>query len=297
LKGNAQARAYSALRLLLQEKHLYQSVEIETSDLRKEPNASERRPLDKQTLIDQQTLIDLAKPWRIFPKAGAPSGDGLLQVQMPGSLKLFCCKCQRGEAYNPVDAKDLSAGEEGFGQSRHFYQHFGLSYQCQMCKRTPESFLVRRDNLKLTLCGRAPMEYVEVPHVIPKERREDFSVALVAHQSGKTLCANFMLRTLIEQWVRGYTGKRERVDCLLEAYAANLSKEFRDTFPSLGSIYEELSQDIHDAKGSPELFESAKQRIIRHFDARRVFNLKAKAISESPPDPPGSVHAPAIDQG
>jgi adenylate kinase len=73
-----------------------------------------------------------------------------------------------------------------------------LSYQCQSCKGVPEVFLVRREHLKRTNAGRAPIEHVEVPKDIPKHVSRFFRGAIVAHQSGQTLAGIFLLQTLIE---------------------------------------------------------------------------------------------------
>jgi hypothetical protein len=59
------------------------------------------------------------------------------------------------------------------------------------------------------LSGRAPIEHVLVPNVIPKNAAGFFKDALIAYQSGQTLAALFLLRTLIEQWLKleGYEGE------------------------------------------------------------------------------------------
>jgi hypothetical protein len=53
----------------------------------------------------------------------------------------------------------------------------------------------------------------------------------------------------------------------------SLPKDFKAHFPSLRALYGDLSIDIHQAKGSPGLFERAKETIVEHFDARRLFRL------------------------
>jgi len=52
-----------------------------------------------------------------------------------------------------------------------------------------------------------------------------------------------------------------------------LSPDFKARFPSLSSLYGDLSDDLHRAIGSSDLFDSAKADIIKHFKARRLFNL------------------------
>lgn len=59
----------------------------------------------------------------------------------------------------------------------------------------------------------------------------------------------------------------------MDDYMATLSEDFRRRFPSMRSLYGELSVDIHSATGAPELFDKAREQIVHHFDARRLFGL------------------------
>jgi hypothetical protein len=149
-----------------------------------------------------------------------------------------------------------------------------LEYTCQSCKQTPEVFLVRRRGVKLTNEGRSPIEHVEVPAFIPKPVRRFFSGAVVAHQSGQTLAALFLLRTVIEQWARAATESvKVQADQVLDDYMLTLPEDFRARFPSLRALYGELSVDMHAATGSSGLFSRAVTEICEHFDARRLFKL------------------------
>jgi hypothetical protein len=129
--------------------------------------------------------------------------------------------------------------------------------------------------MKLILCGRAPIEEVEVPSVIPKKISKYFSDAIVAYQSGQTLAGNFLLRTIIEQWCRSKIQEPSlKADEIIDKYMESLPDNFNSQFKSMREIYGKLSDDIHKAIGSPGLFEEAKDAIIEHFEARRIFRLK-----------------------
>jgi hypothetical protein len=52
-----------------------------------------------------------------------------------------------------------------------------------------------------------------------------------------------------------------------------LPDDLKTRFPSMRTLYGELSVDIHSAIGSPELFEKARAQIVQHFDVRRMFGL------------------------
>jgi hypothetical protein len=59
----------------------------------------------------------------------------------------------------------------------------------------------------------------------------------------------------------------------MAAYAKTLPESLRDTMPSLGEWYDKVSEALHGAKEDAQLFETAKERIEKHFDIRRVHDL------------------------
>jgi hypothetical protein len=153
-------------------------------------------------------------------------------------------------------------------------QVFVFSFLCQSCKNIPEVLLVRREGFKLTNSGRSPIEHVDVPPDIPNSMKRFYRGAVVAHQSGQTLAGIFLLRTLIEQWARSKAPPGQLLaDAVLDAYMAPLPENFKSQFPSLRKLYEDLSVDIHIAKGDPTLYEETRAEIVRHFEARRIFRL------------------------
>lgn len=156
-----------------------------------------------------------------------------------------------------------------------------LPYQCQQCKAAPVSFLVRRTGLKITLCGREPLETIQVPEALPKAQRKYFGDAIVANNAGQTLAGLFLLRTFVEQFwlslslMSKSTDERISGEGLGEAYGNTLPLDFRSRFPSLGDVYGKLSVAMHNADANVDLFEHAAQAIIEHFDARRVYKLES----------------------
>lgn len=269
--------------LLLSTKHLYQSVTVDTveASLPRLNKSVARMAVGR---VHEAVQSKIQRPWLVRDPAGraplpavhpATRATTYLEFQPP-SVKLFCAVCDRDEPFNLVSAEDFLArsAEEAFTEATSGQQTFVVSYECQGCKGTPEVIVIRRQNLKLTLCGRAPMERVVSPAVMPKVVRPHFSGARVAHNSGQTLAGNFLLRTTIEQWARALPEAANlQADRALDLYMDSLPPDFKSRFKSLRELYGELSEDIHQATGSPELFESAASTIVEHFEARRLFKL------------------------
>jgi hypothetical protein len=149
-----------------------------------------------------------------------------------------------------------------------------LTYVCQSCHTPPQVFLLRREGEKITLCGRVPIEHVEVPRVIPKSIRSYVGDSQVAHNSGQTLAAVFLLRVATEQWARNATGLGSAyAGNVIDAYMESLPQDFSARFPSVRSLYRDLSTAVHKAETSASLFERTHAELVEHFDARRLFRL------------------------
>lgn len=266
------------LRQLLESKHLYQNIQIEYQDLVDafEGNAEFIKDITQkftQLVNDEWCLVDPAGRRMIFP---TNDSTRIIWFKAP-DVKLFCEICGRIEAFNVVSAED-------FLQRRRFdvsvnatndrtLQVFVISFQCQSCKPAPEVFLIRRRGMKLTISGRAPIEHVTVPSVLPKTLQRFYSGAVVAHQSGQTLAGLFLLRTLIEQWVRQPIDTELKADEVLDKYMLTLPNNFRQQFVSIRDLYGKISVDIHSATGCESLFDEASSKIVEHFEARRLFEL------------------------
>ena len=270
----------SALKELLETKHLYQSIVIPFNDNMLKAAVSQGF---KTELVETDIGKLYGGPWHVWQlseernpfTAHLPSG---LAFRVP-HVKIFCQKCDRREAFNYLLGLDILEPCKEYMLDipvdvQPTIQIFVLSFLCQSCKSIPEVFLVRREAHKLTLSGRSPIEHVEKPRFIPKTVARFFSGAIVAHQSGQTLAGVFLFRVLIEQWVLSQAKiKGLKVDQTLDEYMDGLPKDFKERFPSFRTLYEKLSADIHNAMGSAELFEEARLQIVEHFDARRLFKL------------------------
>lgn len=326
-----------ALRELLDQKHLYQTVTVPTlffdAHLERARNSARsaaqiRIPKNRQGGPPQPASVEqevrsaeamakmhvenvAAAYWLPHggdsPAAGLVPGDGSLAFDLP-TVQTFCDHCEQRWPFNPGSgaswgghrATDLRISAclprvqptlttggpdiakvivDAIVRRSDSRQLFVFPYQCQNCKGAPVTFLVRRTGLKLTLCGRDPLERIAVPNFIPKARRKYFSDAIIARHAGQTLAGIFLLRTFIEQfWVslklpRESERGRATGDELGEAYGRTLPEAFKSQFPSLSGIYARLSAAMHGADANDEVFDSCMDELTEHFDARRLYKL------------------------
>lgn len=256
-----------AMKTLIETKHLYQSVSVPPTD-----SYISIKPDKTQVTEDLPTITQVMNAG--WATEAVHPGASVVHLQVP-DIKVYCVRCGRIEAYNSVFVVEIFAkiGKLDF-KAAETEQAFLLAYQCQSCKRTPELFLIRRRGFKLTNEGRSPIEHVGVPAFIPASVQKFFGGAIVAHQSGQTLAGLFLLRTLLEQWARSSSGSaKEQADQVMDDYMVTLPDDLKKRFPSMRTLYGQLSVDIHSATGSAELFDRARAQIIQHFDVRRMFGL------------------------
>ena len=277
-----------ALKRLLCEKHLYQSVEVDLKPLLEvskrinivmsEPGYSRQQARPPGTLkeLGESDESCVKIPWIIDGCDLKGALSDMVPFALP-SINTFCSTCASRPPFNPLDEMSSCVLDPNDERS----QWYDLTYQCQQCKRTPVRFLVRREGLKLQLCGRDPIEAVPAPKVLPKAQSKFYSDAQIAHHAGQTLAAIFLLRTFIEQFWRSLP----EVQAVLKdkpkptgdeqgaAYQGTLPVDFKNRFPSLSDIYGKLSAAMHEADANTGLFEDSCQKVFEHFDARRVFKM------------------------
>lgn len=271
-------RVEAVFRELLETKHLYQSLQVDfsTTGVESIENASGNI---KFALAQEWSSLHQANWIAQDPKSPPDNIPLFHNISFrPPDIKTFCTVCDRIEAFNLESVENFLARWGAInvdlkGRSGHTVQVFVLSYTCQSCKSVPEVFLVRREGPRLIISGRTPLEHVDVPKAIPKGVARFYSGAIVAHQSGQTLAGNFLLRTLLEQFAKTKAAAPKTADDAIDQYTAMLPLDFNNRFPSFRDLYSVLSNDIHLAKGSPEVFEDMRAKIVKHFAARELFEL------------------------
>lgn len=293
----------TAFKTLLTEKHLYQQVEVAFNEMlevavemaRKIPthsrsNMRQSAPPTLATLLDQGTQLHLKCGQEMVTYSWEPTIDGnsaaeilafsinpsprRIQFVLP-TVTTFCSGCGGLWPFNPSPAGSnyLVLKEE--------HARYHLEYRCQQCKGIPMHFVVRREGKRLRLVGRDPIEKVPTPKVLPKGTDKYFSDSQIAHHAGQTLAGIFLLRVFVEQFLHSVPAVKELLlkdarapgDRIAETYQDTLPDAFKERFPSLRSIYANLSEAMHAANADAELYERNCREIVKHFEARSLFEL------------------------
>jgi hypothetical protein len=296
---NAFCNAISiATRNLLERKYLYQSIEVSLTDVEN----LIRRALDEQSRADsspgftnrslaatyKRTLDDSIQLWKNsfwkfeFEETASPQyppephKSESIQVSLP-TIKTSCANCDAIlPAHNPGYRHfPLTLPPDSFRSGQSVIQIFHFPYECQSCRIEPVIYLVRRQGMKLTLCGRSQLQPIPIPKFITDDLHKYYRSAVIANRTGFTLAGILYLRVLIEQHMRKVTEIKGRYDLseLGESYGKTLPEDFRSRFPSLKKSCDDLSASIHAADDNVELFDKTLNDVERHFDALRLFEL------------------------
>lgn len=281
-----------AFKILLSEKHLYQSITVDLTPVKMAENAAiealesevpspMRRGLsvNPKAFVEEQKAKVLSGLWfaqQITPTTLNLAADSIfIHFELP-VINTFCNQCKERWPFQPVSGGSYVI--QGNGEDEFFY----LGYKCcQPCKSEPIRFLVRREKLKLQLAGRYPMEVLPTPKVLPKSASKYYGDAMIAHHAGQTLAGLFLLRVFIEQFWRKVPEVQKLVaensratgDEQGKAYQATLPPALNSEFPSLKDVYGKLSEAIHSASADASLFDGSCAQIEEHFDARRLFKI------------------------
>lgn len=282
------------IKLLLEEKHLYQKVKIDSVEqIRVE--ALRRAPKEAQEWVNDTLTSRLAHQLDVsiggYPtRVNMEGGPKLYLCLKFPIVRLFCHNCKRKEAFGPAWYQDATnemlklRRDEKIGRNYDIsnVRVYFIAYQCQYCKGAPEGFLVRKTGWTFSLDGRSPMEHIELPKYIPDKESGLFRDAMIAYHAGKWLAAVFYLRCFIEQFARRQIGAvanaRKTGDDIMDAYAQLLPEDKRSHLTSLKHWYDRLSEPMHTAdEGAAEkLFDEARQEIEHHFELRQAFRILEK---------------------
>ncbi len=145
------------LKLLLEERHLYQNVvSVDFSEILSEVSKSVVLTTHVQALY---TFAKKLSEERIAPaeqdSSTVPNGSGAkpaLRLELIlQNVKLYCSTCKTRETFSPTWYKDATDGIMERHSRDHrialpppLFQMFVLAYQCETCKSAPVTFLIER---------------------------------------------------------------------------------------------------------------------------------------------------------
>ncbi len=285
---------------LLEQKHLYQSVRVDSESLHKliprettqmvnQSNNYGREAYFKKSLTEGLIKCETAtwefntvKPDFSNTLQGLLTKTETFYIPIPlPTIKVTCIQC---DSVLPPH----NHGYIGLSEQRHSHvfqiksepvQVFEASYQCQSCKGEPVIFLIHRKGLKLTLVGRSQMAAIDVFKFIPKEILKLFRNSVVAQRTGFILAAALYLRCAIENYMRSTIAAKERLtgDALADLYAKSLPKDFSDNFPSLKKAYSDLSLVLHaglETEAEFKTYSEVKDAVEGHFEGLDIFSRR-----------------------
>jgi hypothetical protein len=208
---------------------------------------------------------------------GAPLREMHLTFVLP-TIETWCSTCRSRELHDSIPHLELSpyhlnpeAIEEPLG-----VQTFLFNYQCHKCKSPPVTFMVRREHLKLQLCGRSKPYFPVVPREIPKSLRLIYSASVAAAACGDLAAGFYHLRTLLEHHMKAacVIPTQEQID------GADLCQRYNKVVDpivaeraALTKLFTDCCVSLHSRTGSHDDFKAALQLIEGHF--KLVGNLKA----------------------
>lgn len=297
----------NAWKVLLEEKNLYQSITVDTESIKvklvelfKEVRLQRSGRISavvKGSEIHDDTEERMASyflnfthsQWVLAPEYGTQpkmrfsvtaSTDEPLVCRLP-TIHINCKHCTSVLPPHNSGFPGIGGVVSSYDFGNHgkgVVQVFSVPYLCQSCKKEPIVFQVRREGIKLTLVGRSNLYVPTISKAIPSEESEYLRGALIASTTGNLLPALFMLRVFVEQYMRRVakvTG-RIRGEDLADEYARYLPDGFPSSLRSLKNIYEAVSECLHGANPSRDIFDKCVKDVETHFDQLKILPLKTE---------------------
>jgi hypothetical protein len=259
---------YDALRALMEESYLYRSHRIDIAEILAQ--ADKQWPREKLQDEFEHRPWNPGKPWAADP-IGTASRGMLLPFVVP-TVKTWCFACKEITVHGSVSLPGPYplAGEidEPLG-----IQNFLFNLMCQECKSPPTMSMVRRELLKVQLCGRSHPFLPQPPPEIPKCVHDIFRDAVGAAACGDVFGALYHLRTLMEHHMKTelampITSKLDG-DELCSRYNEKVDQVLRDRC-SLKSAFDACSSNLHNRSGSLADYEKIVETVCAHFQLKQT---------------------------
>jgi hypothetical protein len=244
------AAVETAVRELLETKHLYQSVRISLEPIRAAISASKAtfvesgRPgpfsrgsfgltageIERHHVRHKQELGKILNcltrnDWKLVTEdlrdiplrsnhPDSPNGEPICFLP---TICRGCCHC---DAVRPPHNPGYFGSQKPEPlldvvmprvHNRPTTQYWSIAYQCQSCRAEPVVYSVRREGEKLQIVGRSLFDRVSIPRHYPTHLHRFYSETQIARTAGKPLPGSLYLRLLIEHYMRSVLGIAARV--------------------------------------------------------------------------------------
>jgi hypothetical protein len=205
---------------------------------------------------------------------GTPAKQMRLTFLLP-TAKTWCARCNETTLHDSIPHSEYTPGHlsHEYVKEPLGHQTFVLNYQCQQCKCPPVMFMIRRELLKLQLCGRSSPHIPQAPSDIPKALRPIYNDAMAAAACADIPAAFYHWRTLIEHQMKTVlgipVGQQIEGDELASRYNKAIDAVLAER-ASLTSCLKICSQHLHARTGTIHDVQSVRQRIEQHFTLART---------------------------
>jgi hypothetical protein len=200
---------------------------------------------------------------------GTPPREMHLTFIIP-TVETWCSKCGEASLHDSIPHIDCSPyhlNPEAIKEPSGF-RTFLFNYQCHKCKSPPLTFMVRRELLKLQLCGRSQPYFPPVPSQIPKSVRHIYTDCVQAVACGDLAGGFYHLRTLLEHHMKAACGVPLNQQILGDDLCATYNKLTDPVVverAALTEVFQKCSANLHGRTGTDEEFESFLERLEMHF--------------------------------
>ena len=277
---------YDDLRVLMEESFLYRSRRIDLATI--------LALADKQWTVDFLRKEFEFRPWIPWSQNRGFTGPertvlnvstgcdpiGTSQEQRSvtfiiPTIKTWCSNCGRITVHDSIPHIEFSPyhlNPEAIAEPLG-YQSFLFNMMCHECKSAPITFMVRRELLKVQLCGRSHPFLPLPPSEIPKTVRDIFRDAVGAAACGDVFGAFYHLRTMMEHHMKIELGIHvaEKIDGddLCARYNQKIDPVLRERC-SLKTAFDTCSSNLHNRTGSLKDYEKIVEAACSHFQLKQT---------------------------
>lgn len=200
---------------------------------------------------------------------GTPTRQMHLTFIIP-TIETWCSNCVESSLHDSIPHIDISPyhlNPEAVKEQPGF-RTFLFNFQCHKCKSPPLTFMIRRELLKLQLCGRSKPYFPPVPPSVPKGVRGIYTDAVQAAACGDLAGGFYHMRTLMEHHMKAACTIPIHTQILGDDLCVAYNKRVDPVViqrAALTEVFQKCSANLHARTGTNEDFEFVLKRIEAHF--------------------------------